>query len=137
MYLDTQIEIAPIVIEALVERSHLLDFGGAGSFMTDFEKTMIAMGHPVNALFPGQTLKQITLVGLRPSQQIVAHRDAPILPAVRYHLPLLTNYRCWSFHADSWQQLDVGRVYAMVPTEWHGAVNWGETLRLHLMVDVL
>lgn len=81
----------------------------------------------------------VRLVGINPSQQIVAHRDAAppaTLPFVRYHLPLQTNAGCWSFANGVWQQLAVGRVYRLDVTEVHGAVNWGETLRLHLMVDV-
>lgn len=76
------------------------------------------------------------LVGLLPSQQIVAHADASIAPRVRYHIPVQTNDGCWSFSTGVWQQLAVGKVYRLDPTERHGAVNWGTELRLHLMVDV-
>jgi hypothetical protein len=75
------------------------------------------------------------LVGLLPSQQIAAHADAPI-QGVRYHIPLQVNDGCWSFHDGVWQQLKLGVVYQMDPTKPHGAVNWGETIRLHLMIDV-
>ena len=78
---------------------------------------------------------QTRLVGLLPSQQIVAHTDPPIA-GVRYHLPLQTNPGCWSFSAGVWQQLEVGKVYQVDPSEVHGAVNWGTEVRLHLMIDV-
>jgi hypothetical protein len=74
------------------------------------------------------------LVALHPSSQIVAHRDPPI-PGVRYHVPLRANPGCWSLHDGVWQQLEVGLAYQMDPTLEHGAVNWGSTLRLHLMLD--
>lgn len=81
--------------------------------------------------------RQVRLVGLYPSQQIVAHADVAIRPAIRLHLPLQTNEDCWVFHGGGWQQLHVGYVYKMDPTWFHGAVNWGTTLRLHLMIDIL
>lgn len=82
-------------------------------------------------------VRSIQLVGLLPSQQIVRHADQSIAPLVRFHLPLQTNSGCWSFSDDGhWQRLDVGHVYEMDPTVPHGAVNWGETVRLHLMIDV-
>lgn len=75
------------------------------------------------------------IVGLRPSQQIVAHRDAPIA-GTRYHVPIQTNPGCWTFHEGVWQRLEEGSLYRMVPHEVHGAVNWGETVRVHLLIDV-
>lgn len=86
-------------------------------------------------LFVGQDVRQTAIVGLLPSQQLVAHCDPPI-NANRYHLPLRTNPGCWSFSGGVWQQLEVGKVYRMDPTEEHGAVNWGSETRLHLMIDV-
>jgi len=77
----------------------------------------------------------VQLVGLLPSQQIAAHADQPI-PGVRYHVPLQVNDGCWSFSVGQWIQLRVGKIYRMDPAEPHGAVNWGETVRLHLMIDV-
>lgn len=74
-------------------------------------------------------------VALYPSSQIVAHCD-PAIRGTRYHVPLVTNHGCWSFSGGVWQQLEVGKVYQMDPTEIHGAVNWGTEVRLHLIVDV-
>lgn len=74
------------------------------------------------------------IVVLEPSCQLVEHADPPI-PGWRYHIPLTLNPHCWVFHGGQWQQLDVGTIYQMDPTQPHGAVNWGTTRRLHLMVD--
>lgn len=79
---------------------------------------------------------RFAVVLLWPSSQIVAHADAPIGTSVRFHTPLQTNAGCWSFSEGIWQQLDLGKTYRMDPTKPHGAVNWGDTLRLHLMIDV-
>jgi hypothetical protein len=76
----------------------------------------------------------IQFVALYPSRQIVAHCDPPIVGR-RFHIPLAVNDGCWSFHDGVWQQLKVGLAYEMDPTIVHGAVNWGVTTRLHLMID--
>src|SRR5206468_9688046 len=76
----------------------------------------------------------VRLVALYPSSQLVAHTDPPIRGR-RYHIPLQMNAGCWVFSAGTWQQLEIGRCYGMDPTAVHGAVNWGDAVRLHLMVD--
>jgi hypothetical protein len=85
------------------------------------------------------TFGWVRFVTLNPSQQIVAHVDAPYQerPFDRYHLPVYTNDRAWSFAHGSWRQLHQGWVYQLDPTLLHGAVNWGSTPRVHLLVDVL
>lgn len=75
------------------------------------------------------------VVALVSSKQIRAHRDEPI-PGTRIHIPLVTNEHCWSFHDGQWLQPRVGHCYEMNPAELHGAVNWGHTTRLHLIIDL-
>ena len=86
------------------------------------------------ALLPDWAHGRLQVVALYPSSQLVAHVDPPI-DGVRWHVPLAVNPGCWVFHGGAWQQLERGQCYAMDPTEIHGAVNWGETLRLHLVSD--
>jgi len=109
--------------------------GPGGSFSTEPSATA-ALFRPVlgGNILSGQWI-QARIFGLCPSQQIVAHCDAPI-EGRRFHLPLASNPGCWSFHDDVWQRLEVGTVYEMDPTIRHGAVNWGDTLRLNLVVDI-
>ena len=112
-------------------------FQSAASFMSEIEETQAvccAMLPSLVRLLPGP-YGWFRIVGLRPSQQIVAHRDPP-RPGKRYHIPIHTNPGCWTLHAACWQQLVEGGVYEMDPTEIHGAVNWGETLRVHLLIDI-
>lgn len=78
----------------------------------------------------------ITVIAVYPGAQIQSHVDAPP-KGIRYHIPLQQNEGCWSFHDGAWQQLQLDRIYTMDPTKPHGAVNWGPTVRLHLIVDVL
>lgn len=107
----------------------------SASAMTPDLKTRSVFGSSLDAVFPPDP-RWITVVSLLPSQQIVAHRDPALPPGViRYHVPLQTNEHCWSMHEGEWQQLEVGGIYTMTPEGWHGAVNWGSVVRLHLLVD--
>jgi hypothetical protein len=73
-------------------------------------------------------------VALYPSSQLVCHKD-PAIPWTRIHIPIQVNEGCWSFHDGIWVQPVLGHLYEMNPAEPHGAVNWGSTLRIHLIVD--
>ena len=101
---------------------------------------------PTRALF-GDDLAEVfqapwqwvTIVSLGASQQIVAHRDQPLPPGViRYHVPFQTNVDCWVYapsNPATWSRLVMGQVYSMRPDLPHGAVNWGDAVRLHLLID--
>lgn len=108
--------------------------GCPGSYFAPYKLAMDLYGQSVRVLFP-EEITQVTIVGLLPSAQIVGHKDAPIVGR-RIHIPLQTNPGCWSFSGRTWQRLQLESGYWMDPTEVHGAVNWGETVRLHLVVDV-
>lgn len=78
------------------------------------------------------------LVMLAPGGNIPVHRDLPLAAeSVRYHLVLTTNPRCWNYHDGGFQQLEEGGVYTVDMTAEHASINWGETQRTHLVVDVL
>lgn len=85
--------------------------------------------------------ERVAVVVLYPSSQLVGHCDPPLPRSVRgvdptrIHVPLDVNDGCWVFHAGTWQQLQVGHAYQMDPTQVHGAVNWGATVRKHLILD--
>lgn len=135
MYLEQPWRLDPIEIATLLAISARLDLapGPGGSRITPLGPAVEEAREVLSDLAPRWTAAAV--VALYPSAQLVAHRDPPI-EARRYHVPLVVNPGCWVFHEGMWQQLNVGRVYAMDPTETHGAVNWGADIRLHLMVDV-
>lgn len=111
--------------------------GPGGSTMTNFRAALKLYGEDLDYLFGAGNVKQATLVVLAPSSQIVGHKDSPNdVHGRRLHIPLQTNPGCWSFHDGRWQHLEIGYGYWMDPTVEHGAVNWGTSTRLHLMVDV-
>lgn len=116
----------------------------AASAMSNDLPTRALFGDDLATIF--QTpWEWVTVVSLAPSQQIVAHRDQPLANGLkRFHVPFLTNKGCWVYHwglerdpygQEKWQRLEKGWVYEMDPAGLHGAVNWGETMRLHLMID--
>ncbi len=106
--------------------------GPGGSRITDFGALQPAL---LDLLGPAYAATyRAAIVALYPSSQLVAHTDPPI-PGTRLHIPLEVNDRCWVLSGDRWQQLALGCVYLMDPTELHGAVNWGATRRLHLLLD--
>ncbi len=110
--------------------------GPGGSRFANFDQARAAFDHELGMLFQ-RPLAQITVVALYPSAQIVGHTDHPDnVHGLRLHMPLQLNPGCWVFHDGTWQQLELGRSYAMDPTKEHGAVNWGATVRLHLVVDI-
>jgi hypothetical protein len=72
-------------------------------------------------------------VALYPSAQIVGHVDVGC--GTRLHVPIEMNEGCWVFHDGDWQSLTIGQPYLMDPTRVHGSVNWGSTVRVHLMTE--
>jgi hypothetical protein len=113
--------------------------GPGGSGMSEIEPARHLYDRWIGEDFPGHWTN-CRVVGLWPSQQIPLHVDASPT-GTRYHIPLQTNRRCLQFTENAQgvihcQTLDIGRVYQLDPTLPHGAVNWGEDVRLHLMIDV-
>ena len=78
------------------------------------------------------------LTVLPPDGFIPFHSDVPSGSGLeRFHLVLSTNERCWNFHEGSWQQLELGGIYSMDMRGEHASLNWGDTPRVHLVVDVV
>ncbi len=118
-------------VAALVDLARTIDLapGPGGSRMTPIAGAQAIVGASIPGLWA-----QALIVVLLPSAQLVGHCDPPIA-GTRVHLPIVSNADCWSFSDGVWQQLVIGTGYAMDPTKPHGAVNWGATPRLHLMID--
>lgn len=91
-------------------------------------------------LFP--TARLAMVVGIRPGGYIPFHVDDPAAENAiperleRRHVVLATNPQCWNFHGGTWQQLERGGVYRMDPYVEHASINLGQTMRLHLVVDL-
>ncbi len=84
---------------------------------------------------PGEWVRSM-LVVLKPDSFIRLHSDLPNGKVLRHHLVLQTNADCWSLHGREWQQLELGGWYTMDETVAHASVNFGQTDRIHLVVDI-
>lgn len=124
-------------VDDLLAAGRTLDIapGPGGSRMSDAEVTIRIYRPLLTETFPGRWTGA-ALVALYPGAQIPSHVDAPI-PGTRFHIPLQINEGCWVFSDGVWQQLSRGAVYTLDPTKPHGAVNWGPTLRIHLLIDTV
>jgi len=133
MYVEHAIDASAHLPE-LIALARTVPMRGAASYISHPNETPLALKTLAGVILqhpPSRT----SVVTLLPMQQIPAHADPPIA-GTRFHLPLLVNDGCWSFSDGGWQQLLPGRVYQLDPSLVHGAVNWGSTPRLHLLVDV-
>lgn len=135
--LQEEIIIPVEEVDHLLSLTKQLDIapGPGGSRISDYAQTRTLYEPLIKKYFPDRQINQIMVVALYPSAQIVGHVDAPI-KGTRYHIPLQSNGGCWCLSGEIWEGLCVGWIYEMSPSEFHGAVNWGHTLRLHLAVDV-
>lgn len=131
------LRVTPKELHALQTLARLADLtsGPGGSAMIGLDCEVFRRALPYMGERPLYDLHAVWLIALYPSAQIVAHTDPP-LPGPRVHIPLETNTGCWSFSGGRWQALELGVAYAMDPTVLHGAVNWGDTRRVHLMLDL-
>ena len=69
---------------------------------------------------------------------IPMHRDLPQEDGTqRYHLVLQTNEHCWNFHDGEFQHLELGGIYTVDETREHASINWGDSPRIHLVVDAV
>lgn len=137
MYHRLPLTLTPEQVDRFRHLAHMLDIapGPGGSRMSAHEATKNIFEENLTPILP-PPWAYVTVVALYPGAQIQAHADANPM-ATRHHIPLQLNEDCWVFSDGVWQQLKVGRIYTMDPTKPHGAVNWGPTLRLHLLVDVI
>jgi hypothetical protein len=121
-------------VAALVALSRGVDLrpGPGGARITPVNLDDVSGALP--ATLPPRHQAQFVL--LLPSAQLVGHIDPPV-PNQRFHIPLIVNDGCWVFSAGTWQQLEVGKIYQMDPTQVHGAVNWGAETRVHLILDTV
>lgn len=139
MYL---IDPSTVISDATIRRwrSMALDLGAAhpssASGFTNAADTLAMLRSDAEFVSLFGAADRAQFVSLLPSQQIVAHCDQPIAAGLtRWHVPVATNSGCWSFSVGTWMQLEIGRRYSMVPSEEHGAVNWGDEVRINLLVD--
>jgi hypothetical protein len=137
MYQEHPFRASPDQLQELVRLSATLDIrpGPGGSTASDRAHTRRLYEPFLHEFLPGDWIN-VMIISLWPSSQLVGHIDAPI-KGLRHHIPFQINDQCWVLHGTEWRKLDLGQCYIMDPTEWHGAVNWGSTIRHHLIIDIV
>lgn len=135
-YIEHARPLSSEAVDGLLALSRRIDLapGPGGSRITPLKPMELAVCFELVGDLWRVSWDKAQMIVLLPSQQLVAHTDPP-LRGRRCHVPLAVNQGCWSFHAGVWQQLEIGHIYEMDPAQEHGAVNWGSTARLHLMID--
>ena len=135
MYVATPHRVSPAAAALLASRSEALDLrpGPEGFRASPFDVTRDLYRPVLADRFVGPWTYTI-VVALAPGQQLAQHVDGPI-QSHRFHTVLQTNHDCWVWHDGIWSALAVGGIYQMDPGRPHGAVNWGATVRLHLVID--
>ena len=108
---------------------------GDYSTTTDHHQGIPALFADIAWSIPGAWRAAMAVI-IPPRGAIPLHADLPLGEGwTRYHLVLQTNVNAWSFHDNSWQQLALGGIYSVDPAQQHASMNWGETDRIHLVVD--
>lgn len=114
----------------------LVSWGSTGTGTYHFHEDGFWLKGLLEDHFPGEWVMSM-LTGVRKLGGTLSyHRDDFEPGLTRRHLVLQSNPRAWVFHGAMFQQLKVGGIYTMDPTEFHASVNWGDTDRIHLVVDV-
>lgn len=137
MYTESTFHASAGQVESLLSLSKGLDLaqGSGGLRISDKGPSRKIYEPFIKEAFPGFVLEDCFLVVLWPSQHIVGHVDQ-FMKGARYHIPLQLNDQCWFLHNSTWSQLEVGQCYKINPAEWHGAVNWGRSIRINLVFDI-
>ncbi len=134
MYKKQGITLTPELLKACQEMHGFnLTPGTSGVSASNPEETKEKYYPLLKGIFPF-SWSYCMLIALYPNRNIPGHKD-PFKFSTRYHIPLLTNEHCWVFHDGTWEQLEAGTLYTMDPLLFHGAVNWGDSLRVHLIID--
>lgn len=85
--------------------------------------------------FPGQWQKCFLSI-VWPNGSIMAHADIERKDRIRRHLVIKTNPDCWCMHDGNCQQLEAGGIYEMDEKLTHAAMNWGNDIRMHFVIDI-
>lgn len=94
------------------------------------------MFYPYIGKILGGDWEYTMLTVVSPNGSIPPHKDGPLKKGVqRYHLVLQTNENAWNYHDGEWDRLEVGGIYLLDQTKVHGAINWGDKPRIHLVID--
>lgn len=83
-------------------------------------------------------LGRVMLVNLKAGGIITEHKDEGEYAAMfrRYHLPLITNPNCHFYSQGEGYVLKAGNLYELENKKEHSVLNYGDTARVHLIMDM-
>jgi hypothetical protein len=82
---------------------------------------------------------RVTLVNLPKHKLVTPHRDRSIYSKVinRVHVPIITNPDVYFSVEDETVNMKPGEAYEVNNAKLHGAYNFGDSDRVHLMIDII
>lgn len=96
----------------------------------DFEKSYIKDLAKELEDISGFKIGRIRLAWLKPNSGYPIHVD---LEPLRFHVPIITNKKCFFLENEKLYQMHVGSLYHLFTSAEHTAHNWGRLPRLHLI----
>ncbi|MCA6126141.1 aspartyl/asparaginyl beta-hydroxylase domain-containing protein [Bradyrhizobium sp. WSM 1704] len=91
----------------------------------------------IERCFRSDGIRYVRIMRMGPNSCLIPHQDYLELndEYVRIHVPIETNDRCWNTEDDKIYQMRMGEIWFLDATRIHSAGCFGETDRLHLMLD--
>ncbi len=105
-----------------------------GYLTTEPIATTEIYGPVLKAIFPGIWAKCFLSI-VWPNGSIMPHADMDMPSTYRQHLVIKTNPDAWVMHDGGVEQLREGGIYSMDETRVHAAMNWGQDVRIHFVID--
>ena len=103
-----------------------------------FDTIRALIRHAIAPCYPACDVVRVQLAELPPATEIERHRDTGMLAAVhRLHVPVTTNAGVRFRIGEADFGLDEGRLYELNNVVDHAVRNDGDTMRVHLLVDMM
>lgn len=112
------------------------------TYSADQEKLINAVFPIINQVsnyFPELVKVRGEIVNLFPGKKLGLHKDTYWFHkhSHRIHIPLCTNANCYQIFEDRESHLEVGTVYEINNRIIHSAYNYGNTNRIHIILDLM
>ena len=110
--------------------------------LTDDQRTLLELCKPVCdqviSMFDNHVFLRGEVATLMPGVQLGWHRDPAWFHehCHRIHVPVKTNEKCLQLWRDFSQHLEPGHIYEINNRTQHSAVNNGDEIRTHIILDL-
>ncbi len=92
-----------------------------------------------NDFYPNSVIMRGEMAGIPPKSKLLFHMDNKWFHkyAARIHVPFKTNINCFNLFEDRKYHLEVGDIWEINNIIKHSAINEGDDIRLHLILDII